>query len=745
MYLTSCWPRGFGHLLTQGSIGTLLLFGTCDFLGTQTALAAREAAKPEEDSDKESTSDDNDNREATPADEGDALPENPFRQRIKAPELAGGVAWINTAGPLELADLKGKFVILDFWTFCCINCMHILPELKKLESAYPNDLVVIGVHSAKFAGEKNSKNITEAVLRYEIQHPVVNDANHAIWDRYGVESWPTVLMIDPEGYAVWMRNGEVQFETLDRVLKLAVPYYKKRGLMDETALRFDLEAYQAEPTPLRFPGKVLADEAGARLFIADSNHNRIVVTQLDGRVLETIGSGAIGAANGGYAGASFNKPQGMALNGKTLYVADTENHLLRKIDLERKRVVTIAGLGHQGRMGWPGIDERGAEETDRARLPKRFVGPPKETALNSPWDLCIHDESLYIAMAGPHQIWKMPLDESEIGPYAGNGREDIVDGPLLPPEPYQGGFSSFAQPSGLSSDGEWLYVADSEGSSIRAVPFDTEGEVRTVIGTSHLPAGRLFHFGDKDGKGAKVLLQHALGVACYKDQLYVADTYNNKIKVIDPKEETCTTIAGTGKPGGDDTPAAFDEPAGIAAAGGKLYIADTNNHRIRVIDLENGNRVTTLDLVGLKPPVPLDEPPPSELKGAKPLDLPRATVRSDGGKLKLAVAIELPDGYKLNPLAPLRYRIEVVGESGPVDRDSIGKPVTLEKPSNSFTIELPLINTAGDENIRISLTYYYCQEGSEGLCKAGSVVWAVPVTLAAGADDFVVPLKLQVE
>ncbi|HUY33002.1 MAG TPA: thioredoxin-like domain-containing protein [Pirellulales bacterium] len=718
----------------RGYLGILLLLGAgCARPDATTAQAAEPG-------------DQDDAREATPPGEAQATPQNPFSRRIKAPELAGGVAWINAAGPLELADLKGKFVVLDFWTFCCINCMHILPELKKLEAAYPNEVVVIGVHSAKFAGEKNSKNITEAVLRYEIQHPVVNDANHAIWDRYGIESWPTVLLIDPEGYAVWMRNGEVQFELLDRVLKVAVPYYKKKGLLDETPLRFDLEAYQAERTPLRFPGKVLADEAGGRLFIADSNHNRIVVARLDGRLLDTIGSGAIGAADGGYATASFNKPQGMVLRGKTLYVADTENHLLRKIDLERKRVVRIAGQGHQSRMGWPGIDEREADDgAARAPRPTRFVGPPKETALNSPWDLCIHDDTLYIAMAGPHQIWKMPLDESEIGPYAGNGREDIVDGPLLPPEPYQGGFSSFAQPSGLSSDGQWLYVADSEGSSIRAVPFDPEGEVRTVIGTAHLPAGRLFHFGDKDGKGGKVLLQHALGVAYYKDRLYVADTYNNKIKVIDPREKTCKTIAGTGKPGSDDKPAAFDEPAGITAAGGKLYVADTNNHLIRVIDLENGNRVSTLELAGLEPPVPPEEPRPSELKGAKPITVPPATVKSDHGKLKLAVAIDLPEGYKLNPLAPLRYRVEAAGDVGPLDRAALGKPVTLEKPATSFMIELPLNAIAGRAQLRVWLSYYYCQEGTEGLCKAGGVVWTVPVTLADDAGEPAVRLDLQVE
>jgi DNA-binding beta-propeller fold protein YncE len=216
--------------------------------------------------------------------------------------------------------------------------------------------------------------------------------------------------------------------------------------------------------------------------------------------------------------------------------------------------------------------------------------------------LWIHDGDLYIAMAGPHQIWKMRLDGLGIGVYAGNGREDIVDGPLVPHKPYQLGYSSFAQPSGLASDGEWLYVADSEGSSIRAVPLDPRQRVRTVVGTAHLTVGRLFAFGDVDGKGPQVRLQHPLGLVYCRGKLYVADTYNNKIKMIDPDGGTSQTIAGTGEPGRSDEPARFDEPAGLSAAAGKLYVADTNNHLVRVIDLDRGNRVSTLTIRGLRPP-----------------------------------------------------------------------------------------------------------------------------------------------
>ena len=268
----------------------------------------------------------------------------------------------------------------------------------------------------------------------------------------------------------------------------------------------------------------------------------------------------------------------MALAGETLYVADTENHLIRKIDLARQRVTTIAGVGRQG----------------RDTPPFGRVVKPLETALSSPWDLWIHDGDLYIAMAGWHQIWRMERDASGIGVYAGNGREDIVDGRIAPQRPSQTGFASFAQPSGLASDGRWLYVADSEGSSIRAVPFDAKQEVRTVVGTAHLPSARLFTFGDVDGRGESVRLQHPLGITYYEGQLYVADTYNNKIKVIDPASGETRTLVGAGAPGRSDAPPAFNQPAGITAAAGKLYVADTNNHLIRVIDLRNAAKVSTL-------------------------------------------------------------------------------------------------------------------------------------------------------
>lgn len=689
----------------------------------------------------------------------------PFVHRVRMPEFPNDMPWLNTAGPLRLSDLKGKFVLLDFWTYCCINCIHILPELKKLERAYPNELVVIGVHSAKFETEKDTDNIKEAILRYEIEHPVVNDADHKIWDMIGIRSWPSMLLVDPEGYAVMLRSGEVEFETLDELLKRALPYYKKRGLLDETAIHFELLAHRQEPTPLRFPGKVLADVQDNRLFISDSNHNRIVITTLEGELVDIIGSGAIGFQDGAYADATFDHPQGVALHNETLYVADTENHALRKVDLADKTVTTIAGIGEQSRNPWPGMDAK----DPFSRPAERWVGPPAETALNSPWALWVHEGDLYIAMAGPHQIWKMPLDESEIGPYAGNGREDIVDGPLLPRRPYEPGASSFAQPSGLVADGEWLYVADTEGSSIRAVPFDETKEVRTVVGSSELPGGRLFAFGDVDGDQPYVRfardelgglardelgdltyegvqLQHAIGITLHEGQLYIADTYNNKIKQIDAKTGETKTIAGTGEPGADDETGTFDEPAGITYAAGKLYIADTNNHLIRTLDLETG-KLSTLEIQGLTPPNPPQVKKKPSFADATQIEVEPLELQTEDGHTTLRAKLVLPEGWKINELAPMAYFVEASGE-GPIDASQLSEDlVRVEQPAASIDIRLPVTaeTAAGEDSIKVAVNYYYCQADDAGLCKAGSVVWNVPLSISADAAKSVGELSHTIE
>src|SRR5882672_2600671 len=326
------------------------------------------------------------------------------RGRVRAPELSGGRGWLNTDKPLSLAALKGKVVLLDFWTYGCINCMHIIPDLKKLERKYPNELVVIGVHSAKFENEKDTENIRRIVLRYEIEHPIVNDADFVIWRSYAVDAWPTRYLIDPGGYIIGKLSGEGGYEALDKAIADSIAEFRKRGELNEAPLKLVLERAKVGDLPLAFPGKVLADQKSERLFIADSDHNRIVIAKLDGTLIETIGTGAHGAQDGSFDQATFFRPQGMVLEGDTLYVADTENHLIRQVDLKARIVKTIAGTGRQSRE-------------------HSVTGPALNVALNSPWDLQLVGRTLYIAMAGPHQIWKLDLDKQEISTFAGSGRE----------------------------------------------------------------------------------------------------------------------------------------------------------------------------------------------------------------------------------------------------------------------------------------------------------------------------------
>jgi thiol-disulfide isomerase/thioredoxin len=490
----------------------------------------------------------------------------PNAERPLVPELDGGIAWLNAPGPIRLQDLRGKIVLLDFWTLCCINCIHTLPDLARLEKKYANELVVIGVHSAKFDNEKSTDSIRKAIARYEVRHPVVNDANMRIWRRYGVNSWPTLILVDPEGRLIGYTSGEGNYELLDRTIARVIEMHRAKKTLNDKPLRFD-SAREDATSPLFFPGKVLADAASGRLFIADSTHHRIVITNLEGKKVAIAGTGGPGRADGPFATASFNDPQGMALVGDKLYVADRKNHLVRALDLKTATVETVAGNGGQGQDRHNG-------------------GKASEVGLNSPWDLLFHRGQLFIAMAGSHQIWVMDLSTRQVAPYAGDGRENIGDGHLSD--------AHFAQPSGLATDGKTLFVADSEISSVRAVDMDGKGNVRTLVGEG------LFEFGDVDGQGNKVRLQHALGLVWVAGKLYVADTYNSKIKILDPTTGECTTYLG-GEPTGWLSPPVFSEPAGISYANGKLYLADTNAHRIRVVDVKS-KTVGTLSLQGVEAP-----------------------------------------------------------------------------------------------------------------------------------------------
>ena len=476
---------------------------------------------------------------------------------IAAPPLDGATGWLNVAAPITMAQLRGKVVVLDFWTYGCVNCMHVLRDLKTLEQRFPDELVVIGVHSPKFTNEKDSENLKRILLRYEIEHPVANDANLEIWRRYGAKAWPTRIIIDPAGNLVGTALGEGNLDGFLSAIRTVVRVFDERGEINRTPLPLDLERHRHADRPLLYPGKVLADERTDRLFIADSNHNRIVVSTLDGKLIETIGSGLQGDNDGIFLQARFYRPQGLALDTDSLYVADTENHQIRVVDFMARAVHTLAGTGKQSAWGGAG-------------------GDALQIDLNSPWDLALKPGILIVAMAGSHQIWVIDLVNDQAYPYAGTGEEARRDGMVNE--------AAFAQPSGISVDGQTLYVADAESNTIREIQLPPINTLTTPAG------GDLFEFGDRDGTGDNVRLQHPLGVAVHAGRVLIADTYNHKIKMLDPSNGHVSTFA-TG----------FNEPGGLSIARGKLYVADTNNHVIRTVDLAS-KRVDTLSIDGLTPP-----------------------------------------------------------------------------------------------------------------------------------------------
>jgi thiol-disulfide isomerase/thioredoxin/sugar lactone lactonase YvrE len=620
------------------------------------------------------------------------------RGKIRAPELTGDRGWLNTSKPLSLAALKGKVVLLDFWTYGCINCMHIIPDLKKLEKKYPNELVVIGVHSAKFQNEKDTENIRRIVLRYEIEHPIVNDADFKIWNAYAVDAWPTRYLIDPAGYIIGKLSGEGGYDALDKAIGDSIAEFRKRGELNEAPLKLVLEKAKVGDLPLAFPGKVITDEKTDRLFIADSDHNRIVITNLDGTLIDTIGTGAHGQDDGPFDRATFFRPQGMVLNGDSLYVADTENHLIREIDLKSKTVKTIAGTGFQARN----FGE---------------AGMARATALNSPWDLQLVGHTLYIAMAGPHQIWQLDLTLREVSPFAGSGREARADGPVHD--------AAFAQPSALATDGRTLYVSDAEANIIRAINLDANPKVKTLVG------GDLFDFGDKDGFDNDVRLQHPLGLARWNDKLLVADTYNHRIKLLDPARRSVNAFVGSGKPGqADGAHASFYEPGGLAIAHDKLYVADTNNHAIRVVDLKT-KETKTLQLKGLQPPVSNQTAGSSEV-APNTEEIVLAAQRIKVGDSSILINVDLPPGYHLNPTAPQRYTIKI--EAGGESLKSA--PVNVNKSAKglSLPIRVPINVGAGVATAQVSFTFVYCREDNTGVCRIKTLQWRAPIEVVSDAS-----------
>ncbi len=463
--------------------------------------------------------------------------------RVRAPELRGR-GWLNTGGrDVTLADLRGKIVLLDFWTFCCINCLHVLDELRPLEEKYGDVLVVIGVHSPKFAHERDPEALAAAVERYGVTHPVLDDPDLLMWRQYAAKAWPTLAVVDPAGYLVAAMAGEGHAEGLSRLVEELIGEHDAAGTLHRGDGPY---VPPAEPaTTLRFPGKAIALPDGG-LLVSDSAHHSLVELDPDGEtVRRRIGSGRRGRADGPAEVAAFAEPQGLCLlpervaeiAGYDLVVADTVNHLLRGVRLATGEVVTVAGSGRPWRSS---VDDHAHDAL--------------AADLSSPWDVAWYDGTVVVAMAGIHQLWWFDPVKRTTGVYAGTTVEALRDGPL--PDVW------LAQPSGLSTVGARLWLADAETSAVRWV---ADGALHTAVGQG------LFDFGHVDGPGTQALLQHPLGVCALPDgSVLVADTYNGAVRRYDPATDEVSTVA-TG----------LAEPSDVVlTADGGVFVVESAAHRL---------------------------------------------------------------------------------------------------------------------------------------------------------------------
>ncbi|MFP8942730.1 NHL domain-containing thioredoxin family protein [Streptomyces fenghuangensis] len=595
------------------------------------------------------------------------------RARVRAPELIGKGGWLNTGGKeLTLADLRGRITVLDFWTFCCVNCLHVIDELRELEERHGDTVVVVGVHSPKFVHEAEHRAVVDAVERYGVHHPVLDDPELATWKQYAVRAWPTLVVIDPEGYVVAQHAGEGHVHAIEKLVTELEAEHGAKG-----TLRRGDGPYvppEPEPTDLRFPGKALLLPSG-NLLVTDTTRHQLVELEPDGEtVVRRIGEGTRGLADGPGEKARFSEPQGLALlpDGRVA-VADTVNHALRAWDPSGGEVTTLAGTGRQWWQGSP------------------TAGPAREVDLSSPWDVAWWEGRLWIAMAGVHQLWAYDPEAGTVSVAAGTTNEGLVDGPADQ--------AWFAQPSGLAAAGDRLWIADSETSALRWVERAADGEgggdgggfvLRTAVGTG------LFDFGHRDGAAGQALLQHPLGVTALPDgSVAVCDTYNHALRRYDPASEEVTTLATD-----------LREPSDAVLVEDDIVVVESARHRLTRLRLpEEAVRVESVAH-----------------------RTRREATEVAPGALRLDVVFQAPPGQKLDTRYGPSTRL-LVGSTPPeLLADGAGQGTDLSR-------ELVLADGATEGVLHVSAMAASCDDDPANeypACHVHQQDWGVPVRVTAG-------------
>ncbi len=588
--------------------------------------------------------------------------------RVRAPELEGAGGFIGTAGTLTLASLRGRIVLLDFFTQACINCVHVLEELRDLERQFGDDVFVIGVHSPKFPHEHDHESVVRAVERLGITHPVLDDPELRTWSAYAVNAWPTLVLIDPEGYVAQQVSGEGHVGYLAQGIATLLDAHGAKGSL----VRGPLPVVPPDPPPrtgLRYPGKVAHDPERGLLAVADTGHHRIVLLDGAGSVRDIVGTGEPARRDGSFGEAALHSPQGVSFWRGSLWIADAGNHRLRRADLDARELHTIGG------------------------------------PLRSPWDVAPYaDDILVIAMAGTHQLWGYDPAYDRTGVVAGSGREGLVDGPAVQ--------ADLAQPSGLAPLGRLLGFVDAETSSLRVLaPAERGGvEVATVVGSG------LFDWGDRDGSIGEARLQHPTGLAALTHGFIVSDTYNHRLRRVHMETGTVATVAGS-SPGfrdGVGAEARFFEPGGVARIDNVLIVADTGNHALRRVDLETG-AVTSLLPMGLEPP-------------AAPARRLAPAALAENAIITLLVTLETPAGTHLDASGTPPLQVRVSAEPG----DAIGASPSQTATTLPAAVTVPTRAGSGTLRVEIRGAFCDDAQGQGAACRIAESAYLVPFTLEPG-------------
>ena len=461
-------------------------------------------------------------------------------------EMPADLPWVNAAGP---PDLSGQVVMLVFWSSACVHSRHLIATVdRELRRDRARAVAAVGVHTPTFDAQRGEAHVARVVRERGVDFPVLVDDERALWRGYGCSAVPTLILIDPIGQVRYLGGGEVvDEERLSAVID---------ALHDEAAVDGHLGAPPAPPagadpwprdSALAAPTKLAIDPYRRWLWIADTARHRLIAADsLTGDVQLVAGTGSAGADDGALSSASFCHPRGMAVWDDTLFVADAGQHLVRAISLLDEQVRTVLGHGRRA------VDAHGG-------------GTSTDQGLASPWDVAMHEDELFIAMAGAHQVWSMDPHTQVACSYAGHGRPALDDG-----EPIASGF---AQPSGLACAVGTVAVVDAQSSAVRLVDVH-HSEVETVVG------GGLGDHGDRVGPFASARLQHPTDVAALGDDWVIADTYNDAVKRL--RMDTGEVEAILGPADG------LRAPEGVVVDGDTMFVADTGNDRILRVDLSSG-------------------------------------------------------------------------------------------------------------------------------------------------------------